>query len=201
MLKRKRNRIILLCALAVLMVSWGLWATRSQNLWDPSHGKVVYAQIIFQYEDPDAVGGGVSIWHSMDTESPAQVAELVSLVSRYPYNRKADFSKIFGPRGRAIYSPLTTMKVSVTCGAQNGKNYWAEEYVCSDGSMEAAVSDGKLFPCAVGRFGTARTEEYCTQLKNFFDEKTKNPDWKTGQNITEHPWRAEAGSASSGAGN
>lgn len=200
MLKRKRNRIILLCTLVVLLLSWGLWATRSQNLWDPSHGKVVYAQIIFQYDDRGAAGGGVSIWHSMDTESSAQVAELVSLVSQYPYNRQADFSKVFGPRSKAMYGPETRMWVSVTCGAQSGKNYWAEEYVCSDGTMEAAVSDGKLFPCAVGRFGTARTAEYCTRLKNFFDEKTKNPDWKTGQNITEHPWKARDDSASSGAG-
>lgn len=200
MLKRKRNRIILLCALVVLLVSWGLWATRSKNLWDPSRGKAVYAQIIFQYDDPDAADGGLSIWHSMDTESPAQVSELVSLVSQYPYNRQADFSAVFGPRGRVLYAPLTTMRVSVTCGAKNGKNYWAEELVYSDGAMQAAVSNGKLFPCAVGRFGTARTTEYCTRLKAFFDEKTKSPDWKTGQNITQHPWKAESDPASSGAG-
>ena len=200
MLNRKRNKMVLLCALAVLLAAgtvWAVWATRSQNLWEPSRGKVAYAQIIFQYEDPYAPGGGVSTWHSMDTESPAQVAELVSLVSRYPYNRKADL----GPRSKAIYGPETRMWVSVTCSAKNGKNYWAEELVCSDGSMQAEVSGGKLFPCAVGRFGTARTAEYCTRLKNFFDEKTKNADWRTGQNTTQHPWSAGASSASSGAGN
>jgi hypothetical protein len=188
------------CALAVLLAAgtvWAVWATRSQNLWEPSRGKVAYAQIILQCDDPYASGGGVSTWHSMDTDSPMQVAELVSLVSQYPYNRKADL----GPQNKAIYGPETTMWVSVTCGAKNGKNYWAEELVCSDGSMQAEVSGGKLFPCAVGRFGTARTAEYCTRLQQFFAEKTENPDWRTGQNITQHPWSAGSASASSGVEN
>ncbi len=201
MLSRKRNRIIILCALAVLLAAgavWAVWATRSQNLWEPSRGKVKSAQIIFQCEDPGA--GGSSTWHSLTTDSPPQIAELVSLVSRYPYNRKADFSKAFGPRSKAMYGPETTLWVSLTCGPKNGKNDWVQELVRSDGAMQAAVSDGKLFPCAVGRFGTAQTIEYFTKLQQFFAEKTENPDWRTEQDIRQ-PWSAGTASVSSGAGN
>lgn len=200
MLSRKRNRIILICALAVLLIAgavWGVWATRSQNLWEPSRGEVKSAQIIFQLEDPGS--GGSSTWHSMETQSPAQIAELVSLVGRYPYNRKADFSKTFGPRSKEMYVPETTMWVSLTCGAKNGKNYWAEELVCSDGTMQASVSNGKLFPCGVGRFGTAQTVEYFTKLQQFFAEKTENPDWRTDQDIRQ-PWSAGNPSVSSNTG-
>ena len=200
MLNRKRNRIILICTLAVLLAAgavWGVWATRSQNLWDPSRGGIKSAQIIFQCEDPGS--GGSSTWHSMDTESPTQIAELVSLVNQYPYNRKADFSRAFGARSKAMYGPETRMWVSVTCGAKNGKSYWAEELVCSDGTMQAAVSNGKLFPCAVGRFGTAQTVEYFNKLQQFFAEKTESVDWRTDQDIS-RPWSAGTDSASSGAG-
>lgn len=200
MLSRKRNRIIILCTLAVLLAAgavWGVWATRSQNLWEPSRGEVKSAQIIFQMEDPGS--GGSSAWHSMETQSSAQIAELVSLVGRYPYNRKADFSRAFGPRSKAMYGPETTIWVSLTCGSKNGKNYWAQELVRSDGSMQAAVSSGKLFPCAVGRFGTAQTIEYFTKLQQFFADKTENPDWRTEQDIRQ-PWSAGTNSASSNAG-
>lgn len=164
---------LLAVALLSVIVS-AVYFTRSQDIRDGLSGKeVVHAQIVMQYDEPGAEGK--SVWRSLYASSPTQIRELMTIVQKYPYNRKPDLSKI--GVGRFYTQPTTTMWVTLSCLPENGKNIWAQELVYSDGSMYAALSDGHLFPCGVGRFGTSRTKGYFTELQNFYLQKAKSKEW------------------------
>ena len=171
---------VLFSLLAVVLASVVISALYFTRGRDPggSLGRrpVVKAEIVMWYDEPGV--DGKSAWHSLDTDSPAQIQELLALVKRYPYNQKIDFSRI-----RLFTEPTTTMWVNLACAPEDGKTAWTQELVYSNGYMAAALSDGKLFSCGVGRFGASRTKEYYARLNSFFLEKEKSPEWKTGQDI------------------
>lgn len=167
---------LLAVVLASVVIS-ALYFTRGRDPADSlCRRPVVKAEIVMQYQEPGV--NGKSAWHSLYTDSPAQIQELMALVKRYPYNQKIDFSRI-----RLFTEPTTTMWVTLACAPEDGKTAWTQELVYSDGYMAASLCGGDLFSCGVGRFGASRTKEYYARLNGFFLEKEKNPEWKTAQDI------------------
>lgn len=152
---------LLAVALLSVIVS-AAYFTRSQDIRDGLSGKeVVHAQIVMQYDEPGAEGK--SVWRSLCTSSPTQIRELMTIMQKYPYNRKPDLSKI--GVGRFYTQPTTTMWVTLSCSPENGKNIWAQELWCTptDQCM-------RLFPtgiCSRAGWGASGPRVRRAILRNF----------------------------------